>query len=149
MVNIETEEKIKKKQEKTPQANWYLVDAKEKILGRLATQVASLLMGKRKVSWQPHLDVGDNVVVINAKKVVVSGTKEKNKIYYRYSGYPGGLGKENFEHLLERKPQEVIYLAVKGMLPKTKLGRAMLKKLHVYEGEDHPHEAQKPEKFEV
>ena len=148
MNQVATKEKNKIKI-KLPERKWYLVDASGKVLGRLATRIATLLMGKSKVDWQPHLDRGDYVIVVNAKDVAVTGTKEENKMYYRYSGYPGGLREEKLKSLRKRKPQDIIYHAVKGMLPGTRLGRAMLKKLYVYEGENHQHEAQKPEKLEV
>lgn len=117
---------------------WHLIDAKNKILGRLSTDVAKLLTGKNKPSFVPYLDMGDNVVVINASKVKVTGKKETQKRYIRHSGYPGGFKEEKLEQLRERKPEEIITHAVKGMVPKTKLGRVMLKKLHVYPGSTHP-----------
>ena len=128
---------------------WYLVDAKDKILGRLADKIAQILSGKNKVVYTPHIDTGDFVVIINAKKVRVTGGKEKKKIYYHYSGYPGGLKERTFEDILKRKLEQVIRRAVKGMLPKNKLGKKMLKKLKVYPGAEHPHQAQNPEKIEV
>jgi len=115
---------------------WYLLDAEGKILGRLATQVAQLLMGKSKINWVPYLDMGDYVVVINAREVAVTGKKEKQKVYYRHSGYPGGLKQETLEELRARRPQEVIRHAVLGMLPKNKLGRKMITRLYVYPGEE-------------
>jgi len=148
----ETKEKVKtekvKTQQKKTERSWYLIDAKEQVLGRLATKIATVLMGKHKATWQPHQDMGDNVIVTNASRVMVTGRKEEDKIYYRYSGYPGGLKKESLKSLRERKPQDIIYHAVAGMLPKNRLGRAMVKKLYVYPGEEHPHEAQKPIKLE-
>ena len=132
-----------------PNKTWYLIDAKDKILGRLSSQVAKILMGKHKPTWQPHIDMGDNVIIINAAKVAVTGRKEEQKLYYRYSGYPGGLKTENLATLRQRKPEAIIYHAIKGMLPKNRLGAAMLKKLYVYPGEDHPHDAQKPQELEV
>jgi len=128
---------------------WYLVDAKDKILGRLAVKIAQILSGKNKNIYTPYIDTGDFVVVINAKKVRVTGGKEKKKIYYHYSGYPGGLKERTFEDILKRKPEQIIQRAVKGMLPKNKLGRKMLKKLKVYPGTEYPHQAQNPEKIEV
>lgn len=125
---------------------WHVVDASGKTLGRLASQVAKLLMGKHKPIYVPYLDTGDYVVVINAAKVSVTGKKAKQKIYYRHSGYPGGLKSFTFEELLARHPTRVIELAVKGMLPKNRLGRAMFKKLRVYDGGGHPHHAQVGEK---
>jgi large subunit ribosomal protein L13 len=128
---------------------WYLVDAKDKVLGRLATQIAMRLRGKHKPIFTPHADTGDFVVVINADKVALTGKKWANKIYYRHSGYIGGLKKITAKKLLEKKPQDVLRFAVKGMLPKNSLGRRQLKKLKIYTGSDHPHEAQQPEKLEI
>ncbi len=127
---------------------WYLIDAADKILGRIASDVARILMGKHKTVWTPNVDTGDFVVVINADKVRVTGKKLLDKTYYKHSGYIGGLKKENLGSLLNRKPETVITLAVKGMLPKTKLGRQMLKKLKVYRGDKHPHSAQNPQPIE-
>ena len=121
---------------------WHLVDAKDKILGRVATLIASFLKGKHKTNITPHVDMGDAVVVINAEKIRVTGKKLTEKHYKRYSGYPGGLKEEPLESLLVRKPTEVIRHAVKGMLPKNKLGDRMLKRLKVYVGDKHPHQAQ-------
>lgn len=118
--------------------NWHLIDANGKILGRLAVEVAKILRGKNKPSFVPYLDLGDYVVVINASKVQVSGKKEQQKMYYRHSGYPGGLKSESLANLRARRPEEVIRHAVKGMLPSTKLGNQMIKKLYVFEGSDHP-----------
>ncbi len=129
--------------------NWYLVDAEGKILGRLASKIAQVLSGKNKPIYTPFLDTGDFVVVINAKKVKVTGNKEKKKIYYHYSGYPGGLKEIVYEKLLEKKPSLIIQRAVRGMLPKSKLGRKMFKKLKVYAGTEHRHEAQNPEKIDL
>jgi large subunit ribosomal protein L13 len=128
---------------------WYLVDAKDKVLGRLASQIAMRLRGKHKPIFTPHADTGDFVVVINADKVALTGKKWANKIYYRHSGYIGGLKKITAKKLLEKKPQDVLRFAVKGMLPKNSLGRRQLKKLKIYAGADHPHEAQQPEKLEI
>jgi len=127
---------------------WYLVDAEGKVLGRLASRLAQILSGKDKPIYTPHLDVGDFVVVINAEKVKVTGGKEEKKIYYQHSGYPGGLKERTYEKLLSKKPQDIIRKAVRGMLPKNKLGRQMLKKLKVYAGSEHPHQAQRPEKLD-
>ena len=121
---------------------WHLIDAEDKVLGRLATQIARLLMGKHKPIYSRHLDTGDYVVVINAAKVQVTGKKMKDKIYYRHSGYPGGLKSINYEKMMEKHPTRAIEYAVKGMLPHTKLGVQMLKKLRVYAGAEHPHQAQ-------
>ncbi|MCM8772656.1 MAG: 50S ribosomal protein L13 [Candidatus Omnitrophica bacterium] len=124
---------------------WYLIDADGQILGRLASKVAKILMGKHKPIYTPHVDTGDYVIVINAEKIRVTGKKLKDKIYYKHSGYLGHLKEETLASLLSRKPETVIKLAVKGMLPKNSLGRKMLKKLKVYRGPEHPHIAQKPE----
>lgn len=128
---------------------WYLVDVKDKILGRFASEIAVILMGKNKPIWSPHLDTGDFVVVINAEKVKVTGKKLTDKKYYRHSGYPGGLKEETLSSLLQKSPETVIKLAVKGMLPHNKLGREIIKKLKVYKGSEHPHESQKPLRLEV
>ena len=128
---------------------WLVVDATGKTLGRLATQVADALRGKRKPEYTPHCDVGDFVIVVNAEKVSVSGKKREEKVYRRHSGYPGGLRSRTLGEQLERRPEEVVRRAVKGMLPRTRLGRAQLRKLKVYAGPDHPHAAQKPTKMEV
>lgn len=124
---------------------WYLVDAKDAILGRLATKIATYLRGKNKTIFTPHIDTGDFIIVVNADKIRLTGKKLENKIYYHHSGYPGGLKAETAKDRLSRKPEEVIIDAVWGMLPKGRLGRAMLKKLKVYRGPEHPHKAQKPE----
>jgi large subunit ribosomal protein L13 len=129
--------------------NWLVVDATGKTLGRLATQIADALRGKRKPDFTPHIDVGDFVIVVNAELVSVTGKKRQEKRYYRHSGYPGGLRSRTLEEMLNRRPEEVLRLAVKGMLPRTRLGRAQLRKLKVYAGPDHPHAAQKPEPLEV
>ena len=128
---------------------WYLVDAEGKVLGRLATQIAMILRGKTKPTYTPHVDTGDQVIVINASEVAVTGRKLKQKLYRTYSGYPGGLKEKNLETMLKKKPEEVIIRAVKGMLPHNKLGRKMLRKLKVYKGASHPHQAQKLEVLEV
>ena len=125
--------------------NWLLVDAKGLTLGRMATEIASRLRGKHKAEFTPHVDTGDYVVVINAEKVTVTGNKAKGKKYHALSGYPGGLKSITFEKLLDKAPERVIRLAVKGMLPRTPLGRIMMKKLKVYAGTEHPHGAQQPE----
>ena len=124
--------------------DWVLVDASGKTLGRLATRIADALRGKRKPEYTPHIDTGDFVVVVNAEKIAVTGNKRQQKLYYRHSGYPGGLRTRTLEEMLERRPEEVIRLAVKGMLPRNRLGRQQLRKLKVYAGPEHPHEAQKP-----
>jgi large subunit ribosomal protein L13 len=124
--------------------SWYLVDAEGETLGRLATQIADVLRGKRKPAYTPHVDTGDFVVVVNAEKIHVTGNKLEQKIYYRHSGYPGGLRQRTLAEQLQRRPEEVIRKAVKGMLPKNRLAAAQLKKLKVYAGPEHPHEAQNP-----
>ena len=124
---------------------WYLVDAEDRVLGRLATAIASRLRGKHKPEYTPHVDTGDYIVVINAARVKVTGRKETDKIYHRHSGYPGGIKSLSFEKLQARAPGRAIELAVKRMLPRGPLGRAMYRKLHVYPGADHPHAAQKPQ----
>ncbi len=128
---------------------WYVVNAEGKILGRLATKLANLLRGKNKPIFTPHVDTGDFVVVVNAKKVVLTGKKMKDKIYYHHTGHPGGIRETSAEKLLAKKPTEVIRIAVKGMLPKTSLGRQMLRKLKVYAGPSHPHEAQSPVSLDI
>lgn len=128
---------------------WYLVNAEGKVLGRLSTALAKILRGKNKPTYTPHLDTGDFVIVVNAGKVSLTGKKMKDKIYYHHTGYPGGIKEMNAEKLLARKPTEMIRMAVKGMLPKTSLGRQMLRKLKVYSGPNHPHEAQKPISLEL
>lgn len=149
MGTTSTREKTKIAHDTKDDRTWYLIDAEDKVLGRFATRIAIILMGKNKPFWQPHLDRGDWVIIVNAKKVRVTGNKEENKKYYHYSGYPGGLKEETLKHLRERKPEDIIHGAVKGMLPKSRLGRAMIKKLFIYPGEQHPHEAQKPQELEV
>ena len=129
--------------------DWYVVDASGKTLGRLATEIASRLRGKHKPEFTPHVDTGDYIVVINAEKVAVTGKKASNKMYYRHTGYPGGIKEANFETLIGSKPQLVIEKAVKGMLPRTPLGRAMFCKLKVYAGAEHPHAAQQPQQLEI
>ncbi|NWF94148.1 MAG: 50S ribosomal protein L13 [Syntrophaceae bacterium] len=123
---------------------WYLVDAEGKVLGRVASELAKILRGKNKPAYAPHVDTGDFVVVVNAEKVVLTGKKMKDKIYYHHTGYPGGIKEMSAEKLLSKKPAEMLRMAVKGMLPKNSLGRQMLRKLKVYAGPNHPHEAQKP-----
>ena len=128
----------------TRQRDWVLVDADGKTLGRLATQVADMLRGKRKPEYTPHVDTGDFVVVVNAEKVHVTGDKRQAKMYRRHSGYPGGLRSRTLEEMLQRRPEEVIRIAVKGMLPRNRLARQQLRKLKVYAGPEHPHAAQTP-----
>jgi large subunit ribosomal protein L13 len=127
--------------------DWYVADADGQILGRLASEIASVLKGKRKPTYSPHLDVGDHVIVINADKVRVTGRKRDDKIYFRHSLYPGGHTLTRFRDLQAAKPEEIIRLAVKGMIPRNRLGRAMMKKLKIYAGSNHPHEAQMPRPF--
>lgn len=128
---------------------WYLIDAKDKVLGRMATQIAMRLRGKHKPIYTPHADTGDFVVVVNADKVALTGKKWDNKFYYRYSGYIGGLKQISAKDLREKKPRDMLRFAVRGMLPKNSLGRRQLKKLKMYVGPDHPHQAQQPEKLEI
>jgi large subunit ribosomal protein L13 len=128
---------------------WYLVDAGEKVLGRLATEIAVILRGKNKPIFTPHMDAGDYVVVVNADKVILTGNKLEKKIYYIHSGYPGGLKDITAADMLEKKPERLLMLAVKGMLPKNSLGRRQLTKLKIYAGPNHHHQAQKPEKLEI
>ena len=128
---------------------WYDIDAEDKVLGRLATEVATLLRGKHKPIYTPHVDTGDYVIIINADKVKLTGTKWDNKIHASHTGYPGGRREVVYKEIREKHPERVIEYAVKGMLPKSRLGRSMFGKLKVYAGPDHPHEAQKPEVYEV
>jgi large subunit ribosomal protein L13 len=124
---------------------WFVVDATDLPLGRLASEIATRLRGKHKPTYAPHMDGGDFIIVVNAEKVAVTSDKSQSKIYYRHSGYPGGIKAETFDSLRERRPEAIIERAVTGMLPKTRLGRQMGRKLKVYAGPDHPHSAQKPE----
>jgi len=124
---------------------WYLIDAQGQILGRMASQIATLLRGKHRPQYTPHLDLGDHVVVINADKIKVTGRKLSKKFYTRYTGYPGGLRKIVYEKVMKNRPEKILFHAVKGMLPKNRLGRKMIKKLRIYSGREHPHQAQKPE----
>jgi len=124
---------------------WFVVDASDLPLGRLASEIATRLRGKHKPTYAPHMDGGDFIIVVNAEKVAVTSDKSQSKIYYRHSGYPGGIKAETFDSLRERRPEAIIERAVTGMLPKTRLGRQMGRKLKVYAGPDHPHAAQKPE----
>jgi large subunit ribosomal protein L13 len=145
---IEIKKTVTKKIKKQPIVKkWFLIDAKDQVLGRLSSNIATILLGKNKVSYLPYLDSGDYVLVINAAKVAATGRKEEEKNYYRYSGYPGGLRTESLKTLRGRKPEMIIEHAVIGMLPKTKLGKALLKKLYIYSGDKHPHEAQKVEEL--
>jgi len=131
------------------QRDWYVIDAQGQTLGRLATQVATLLRGKHKPNYTPHVDCGDYVIIVNAEKVHVTGQKMTQKIYYRHSGYPGGLKQVTLRDQLQKFPDRVVEQAVRGMLPKNRLGRRMFKKLKVYAGSDHPHQAQQPKSIEL
>jgi len=133
----------------TVKRDWYVVDAEGLTLGRLATEVASRLRGKHKPEYTPHVDTGDYIVIINAEKVHVTGNKVQDKIYYSHSGFPGGIKSINFEKLIQRAPERVIESAVKGMLPKNPLGRAMYRKMKVYKGASHPHAAQQPQELKI
>jgi len=141
--------RMMEKEEALKQRQWYLVDAQGKVLGRLASEVARILRGKHKPTFTPHLDGGDFVIVVNAGGVRLTGKKLEKKVYYRHTGYPGGIRETTAEKLLDRRPEELVRLAVKGMLPKNRLGRKLLTKLKVYAGPEHPHEAQKPERLEI
>ncbi len=129
--------------------NWILVDAEGQVFGRLASKVASILNGKNKPEYTPHVDVGDHVIVINAEKVVFTGKKLEQKFYYRHSGYPGGLKKTSYKDIMDKKPEFALYEAIRRMLPKNKLGRKMLKKLRVYKGAEHKNQAQQPKTVEL
>ena len=128
---------------------WHLVDAEDLVLGRLATEVASRLRGKHKTIFAPHMDTGDHVIVINAAKVVLTGNKADLKLAYRHSGYPGGLTSKSYGQLMDTNPEEVVTMAIRGMLPKNRLGRAQIAKLKVYAGPEHPHEAQQPQPLDL
>ena len=138
--NLKKEEIVRK---------WYVVDAANKPLGRVASKAATMLKGKHKATYTPHVDCGDNIIIINAKEVALTGRKLDQKIYYNHSGYTGGLRQRTAKEMRENYPVEMVERAVKGMLPKGRLGRAMYKKLFVYEGSDHKHQAQKPETIEI
>ncbi|HVT43972.1 MAG TPA: 50S ribosomal protein L13 [Thermoanaerobaculia bacterium] len=131
------------------QARWFVIDAEGKVLGRLSTEIATILAGKNKPVYTPFLDTGDHVIVVNAEKIVLTGRKETGKLYRRHSGYPGGLKERAARFVRTEKPEKMIEEAVWGMLPKSRLGRKMLKKLKVYRGSEHPHQAQQPEKLEI
>ena len=128
---------------------WYVVDATDKVLGRLASEIAQILRGKRKPEYAPHADVGDHVIVINAEKIKVTGAKAENKVYHRHTGYAGGLRTTPYSRMIERHPDRVIRKAVQGMLPHTRLGRTQIKKLRVYAGAEHRHQAQSPELLDL
>lgn len=129
--------------------DWFIIDATDKVLGRVATEIARRLRGKHKAEFTPHVDTGDYIVVINAEKITVTGRKFKDKIYYRHTGHPGGIKSISFDKLQDQNPTRIIELAVKGMLPKNVLGREMYRKLKVYAGSEHPHMAQQPKKLEI
>lgn len=131
------------------QRDWYVIDATDKVLGRLASEVASRLRGKHKPEFTPHVDTGDYIVIVNASKIRVTGKKATDKVYYRHSGYPGGIKSITFDKLLQKAPERIIELAVKGMLPKGPLGRAMARKLKVYGGAEHKHASQQPQTLEL
>ncbi len=133
----------------TVNKEWVIIDAEGKILGRLATVVASMLRGKHKTNYTPHVDCGDNVIVINAEKVILTGAKMTDKDYIRHTGYPGGQRIVKADHMLKKNPISLVEIAVKGMLPKNRLGSALYRNLHVYAGSTHPHEAQKPKQIEL
>ncbi|HVV14256.1 50S ribosomal protein L13 [Amycolatopsis sp.] len=128
---------------------WHVIDAEDVVLGRLATEVATLLRGKHKPTYAPHVDTGDFVIIVNAEKVALTGNKRDQKFAYRHSGYPGGLRKRSFGELLDTRPERLLEKVVRGMLPKNKLGRAQAKKLKVYAGPEHPHSAQQPQPHEI
>ena len=137
------------REESLAQRRWYIVDAEDKVLGRMATEIARVLRGKHKPSFSPHVDAGDFVIVVNAKRVKLTGAKERDKHYYRHTGYPGGLRSATLAEMREKKPEAVVRLAVRGMLPKNRLGRGQLNKLKIYSGSEHPHQAQLPEALEI
>ncbi|HZJ90419.1 MAG: 50S ribosomal protein L13 [Clostridiaceae bacterium] len=133
----------------TADRRWLLIDAEGQTLGRLATQIATILRGKHKAEYTPHVDTGDYVIVVNADKIVVTGNKEAQKVYRRHSGYPGGMKEVSYQDMKAKHPERILESAVRGMLPKNSLGRQMYRKLKVYSGPDHPHAAQEPEQIEV
>ncbi len=134
---------------KTIEREWHLVDAEGQVLGRLATRIATMLMGKHKPGYTPFLDCGDHVVVVNAEKIVLTGNKMNDKMYYRHTGYPGGIKEARARRVMREHPTRILESAVRGMVPKTKLGRQMLTKLRVYAGPEHPHEAQQPQPYSL
>ncbi len=131
------------------QRKWLVIDAEGQTLGRLASEVASILRGKHKPTFTPHVDTGDHVIIINAEKIQLTGNKLEKKVYYRHSGHPGGLKTRTAKEMIETRPEQMLEGAIKGMLPKNTLGRQMFKKLNVYKGSEHPHQAQKPEVYEL
>lgn len=128
---------------------WFVIDATDKVLGRVATEIAHRLRGKHKPEYTPHVDTGDHIVVINAEKIAVTGNKEEGKIYYRHSGFPGGIKDVNVRQMREKQPTRIIEKAVRGMMPRNPLGRAMFKKLHIYAGPEHKHQAQEPQALDI
>lgn len=134
---------------KNIERKWFVLDAEGKTLGRLATEAASVLAGKRNPLYTPYIDMGDHVIIVNAEKIAVTGMRAEQKVYRRYTGFPGGLREEGFQKLIARRPEKILEEAVKGMLPKSKLGRQMFTKLKVYKGPDHPHKAQQPQALEL
>ena len=135
--------------QETVKREWFVIDATDKVLGRLSTEIARRLRGKHKPEYTPHVDTGDYIVIVNAEKITVTGNKAKGKIYYSHTGYPGGIKDITFEKLIEKAPERVLQSAVKGMLPRGPLGREMFRKLKVYVGADHPHTAQQPQTLEL
>ena len=138
--SVKKEEVIKK---------WYVIDAKDKVLGRVATRAASILRGKHNPRFTPHVDMGDNVIILNADKAILTGSKALNKMYYRHSGYPGGLKETTYSEMMKKDPTFAMRNAIKGMLPRNRLGRRQLLNVKIYAGENHPHQAQKPELIEI
>lgn len=133
----------------TIERKWHLIDAKDVVLGRLATEAATLLRGKHKPTYTPHVDCGDNVIIVNAEQIALTGKKLSDKLYRHHTGHPGGLKTRTAQEMLDRQPQKLVEAAIKGMLPKSKLGNEMYRKLYVYEGAEHPHQAQKPEVYHL
>ena len=141
--------KTRSASKETVNKEWYVVDATNEILGRLSGKVAIILRGKNKPTFTPHVDCGDNVIIINAEKIRLTGNKLTDKKYVRYTGYPGGQLSETVEHLLQRNPTKIVENAIRGMLPKTRLGRAIFKNLYIYKGDEHPHQAQQPKELKL
>jgi len=141
--------KTRSANKETVQKDWFIIDATNEVLGRLSSKVAMILRGKNNPDYTPHVDCGDNVIIINAEKVRLTGSKFTDKKYIRYTGYPGGQREETVEHLMRRKPAKVIENAVRGMLPKSRLGNVIFKNLHVYAGTEHPHQAQQPKELKL
>ncbi|MDD5748028.1 MAG: 50S ribosomal protein L13 [Actinomycetota bacterium] len=149
MRNLELTRTTRSASKSELERTWYLIDADGQVLGRLASKIAAILRGKNKVLFTPSIDTGDHIIVVNAEKVRLTGGKEDKKNYYHHSGYPGGLKEVPYRRMIEKKPEEVIIHAVRGMLPHNRLGRSMIKKLHVYAGASHPHAAQRPEPLSI